>query len=360
MLTAILLAASLPAAQPVEPPARGQSGSVGRIAVSTNPSLPAVTGGDGDGWMGGELPPLTPPEKPIVDVFMHDSCICRGPDNQYYLMGTTGPDMMNVNKGIEMWKSPDLKKWEYLGYVWTFEKDAKADWQKGKLNPDGTRTPKPLWAPELHYIKGQWYIACCVEHQGILILKSITGRPEGSYADIMSGEHLIPPGPYDASLFEDDDGQVYLLCAAIRIAKMKPDMSGLAEPLRNVTIAPGTERHNSEGPYMAKLNGRYYLFMAQGTLHEKDGMRAGPGAKKTYDIWAMSAKTPYGPFEKRFLAFPRAGHNVVFQDHQGRWWSTWGNIDKPESVGMPFYSRPAIIPIEMDSEGKLRQAPPRD
>ena len=34
--------------------------------------------------------------------------------------------------------------------------------------------------------------------------------------------------------------------------------------------------------------------------------------------------------------------------------------DKYESFGLPFWEKPAIIPIEMDSEGKLRQAPPRD
>jgi beta-xylosidase len=333
-----------------------------------------VIGGDKEGWVGGEIPPFTAPEKPVVDVPMRDPGICRGPDNNYYLIGTTqdsmgGPkgDWWKHNRGIEMWKSPDLRKWEYLGYVWTFEKDAKADWQKGKLNADGTRTPKPLWAPELHYIKENWYISCCVERLGCIVLKSTTGRPEGPYADL-SKEGSIAPGPlYDASLFEDDDGQVYLLCApGAQIARMKPDLSGLAEPLRHVTVAPGTKWHNCEGPTMVKLNGRYYLMMAQGTYHSAGG-RAMPGEEKTYDTWAISAPTPYGPFEKRHLAFPRGGHNVVFQDHTGRWWSTWGTRICASDPGMskilnsiPFYEKPGIIPIEMDSEGKLRQAPSRE
>ena len=107
---------------------------------------------------------------------------------------------------------------------------------------------------------------------------------------------------------------------------------------------------------MVKLNGRYYLIVAQGTDHRNDGERAGPGAKSTYDDWAMSAPTPYGPFEKRHLAFPRAGRNTLFQDKSGHWWATWGCSAKGQSVGMPFWEKPAIIPIEMDSEGKLRQA----
>jgi beta-xylosidase len=354
LLTALLAAS---AAHAIEPPGPEQIRTVGRMAISERPALPAVTGGDKEGWVGGELPPFTPPEKPLVDVRMRDPSICRGPDNNYYLIGTTGPNMWRENKGIEMWKSPDLKKWEYVSYVWTFEKDVKADWQKGKVNPDGTVTPKPLWAPELHYIKGQWYIAACVEHLGTLVLKSTTGRPEGPYTDIKPDGRIAPPGPHDASLFEDDDGQVYFMCAGARIAKMKPDMSDLAEPLRNVTIAPGTKTYNCEGPHMAKLNGRYYLFVAQGTNHSNDGERAGPGVKSSYDVWVMSAPTPYGPFEKRHLAFPRGGHIVVFQDHTGRWWSTWGTNTKGGAVGLPFFEKPAIIPIEMDSEGKLRQAP---
>jgi beta-xylosidase len=324
------------------------------MPISERPPLPAVGGGDDEGWVGGQLPPLTQPAQPIVDVPMRDSSICRGPDNHYYLIGTIG-DWFHDNKGIQMWESPDLTTWKPLGYVWTFAENAKADWQKGELKPDGTRTPNPLWAPELHYIKGQWYIACCIARLGSCILKSTSGGPEGPYANVKA-EGSSPLPNYDASLFEDDDGQVYFLCADANIARMKPDLSDLAEPLRHVTVAPDTKWHNCEGPTMMKLNGRYYLFVAMGTTHGTDNERAGAGVKKTYDVWAMSATTPYGPFTKRHLAFPRAGHNVVFQDSSSHWWSTWGCDDSTGLIGVPFFEKPGIIPIEMDSEGKLRPA----
>ena len=350
-----------PTAQPVPPPAPDQIRTVGRIAISEHPALPAVTNQlSKDGWVGGEIPPFTPPAKPMVDVPMRDMDVSRGPDGTYYLTGTV-ENFWRGNPGIPLWKSRDLKNWEFVGYVWTFAKDAKADWQKGKLNADGTRTPKPMWGPRFHYIKGQWYIVYCIERLGCGILKSTSGRPEGPYADVKPDG--IAKGPlYDASLFEDEDGQVYFLCApGPRIARMKPDLSDLAEPLRGVTDAPGNNRNrNVEGPHMYKLNGRYYLILAAGVYHDNDGKRAGPGVKKTYDIWALSAPTPYGPFEKWHLAFPRAGRDTLFQDNSGRWWATWGCDDKNESVGLPFWEKPAIIPIEMDSEGKLRQAPPRD
>jgi hypothetical protein len=92
ILLALLLAKPLPAVaqtgQPVQPPGPEQIRSVGRIAVSERPPVPAVTGGDAEGWMGGEVLPFTPPEKPMADVPMRDMDVSRGPDGTYYLTGT--------------------------------------------------------------------------------------------------------------------------------------------------------------------------------------------------------------------------------------------------------------------------------
>jgi len=342
----------LSADRPSLPPANR---SVGTMPISPKPPLPAVTGGDGEGWTNGEVPKL-PPLKPIVDVPMRDPNLCVGPDGTYYLVGTTG-NFFKANDGIEMWKSKDLVQWQHMGFIWTFAKDAN-DWQKGTLNPDGTRTLRPLWAPELHYIKGHWYIAYCIARIGCGILKSTTDKPEGPYVDLHPSGPLPDDKHYDTSLFEDADGKVYFLAAHGWIARMKDDLSDLDEPLRHVTMEPNCPWHEYEGPWMMKLNGKYYLFVAQGSSHNKDGERAGPGLKKTYDVWVMSGPTPYGPFGNRHLAFPYAGHNTVFQGSDGRWWSTWGTSDRNESIGLPFYEKPGIIPIEMDREGKLRPATP--
>ena len=51
----------------------------------------------------------------------------------------------------------------------------------------------------------------------------------------------------DASLFEDDDGTVYYLWHSGKIARMKPDMSGLAEPYHwlKTTTSDSNPRHHS-------------------------------------------------------------------------------------------------------------------
>src|SRR5690606_20266299 len=79
---------------------------------------------------------LTVPEEvcPILDVWMRDAFIMYGPDGNYYLTGTTAtPDRVfpqgnvhcwDYNDGLYMWKSKDMKNWESMGLIWSFDADA--------------------------------------------------------------------------------------------------------------------------------------------------------------------------------------------------------------------------------------------
>ena len=67
--------------------------------------------------------PLIPPVAPLLNIGLRDTAICRGPDDTFYLTGTIGPDFMVANEGIRVWRSHDLKTWDDLGLVWTFERD---------------------------------------------------------------------------------------------------------------------------------------------------------------------------------------------------------------------------------------------
>ena len=69
--------------------------------------------------------------KPLFDVWLRDTHIILARDGYYYCTGTTrAPGTENAklyNDGIRMWRSPDLRQWEDMGLVWSFEKDAT--WQ---------------------------------------------------------------------------------------------------------------------------------------------------------------------------------------------------------------------------------------
>lgn len=79
---------------------------------------------------------------PLADIWMRDAFITYGEaDGIYYMTGTTATPgrvfkgqvhCWDYNDGIYMWKSKDMKNWEPMGRVWSFDADA-ADWQK-KVN----------------------------------------------------------------------------------------------------------------------------------------------------------------------------------------------------------------------------------
>lgn len=100
--------------------------------------------------------PALPPLQPLFDYPVRDTCICLGPDGWYYLTGTTGhPTWWQTNEGIRVWKSKDLQTWKPLGLVWSIEKNGT--WQKKVVK--GRRA---IWAPEIHYLKGTFWLAYCV------------------------------------------------------------------------------------------------------------------------------------------------------------------------------------------------------
>lgn len=168
-----------------------------------------------------------PPIKPLFDYPVRDTSICVGGDGNYYLTGTTGhPTWWKTNEGVRVWKSPDLKNWEPLGLVWKIE---QGTWQK---EMHGDR--RALWAPDIHYLKGTFWITFCMNFRGTGLLKSTSGKAEGPYVDVH------PQGPItdriDASLFTDDDGAVYFVWQNGLIARMNEEMTGLAEEPRLSTL----------------------------------------------------------------------------------------------------------------------------
>jgi xylan 1,4-beta-xylosidase len=265
--------------------------------------------------------------RPLFDYPLRDTCVCLGPDDTYYLSGTTGhPTWWKTNEGVRLWKSKDLRTWEPLGLVWSFEKNRT--WQKKQGENQA------IWAPEIHYFNGAFWIAYCVNYGGTGILKSSTGRAEGPYVDVK------PDGPLtdeiDASLFRDDDGRVYFVYQNGKIARMKDDMSGLAQ--EPTLLKPANAGQvGFEGAFLFKANGRYYLSCAD-FIDDR------------YHCYVASSDRLYGPYGNRCLAVPHGGHNMFFKDAKGQWWSTFFGND----VDAPFKERPGLLPIEFGADGGPR------
>ncbi len=297
---------------------------------------------------GEKLPGL----RKLMETPLRDTSICRAPDGHYYMTGTVEP-FYGFNEGIKLWRSPDLNQWEPLGFVWKY---GGSPWHKPYLNKKMS-----LWAPEAHYLKGTFWLTYSLpgwdgtgKTSGTGLLKSTTGKPEGPYVDMQPEERI--GDEIDASLFQDDDGAVYFLWHSGKIARMKPDMSGLAEPyrwLKSSTVDSDPKHHSGlcagifgkdsfdhvgyEGMFLFKENGRYYLCCAENF----DGR---------YSCTIAAATNLYGPYGERYEALPHAGHNVFFKDDRGQWWSTYFGSDGKA----PWQERPGIFPVEFDTDSRVR------
>lgn len=290
---------------------------------------------------------LIPDIKPLFNAQIRDTEICFGGDGKYYLTGSTGADIWHFNDGVELWVSDDLKKWDYLGLVFSIEKDGT--WEKSwKFHHKAVRA---LWAPEIHYVKGNYFITLSMPPGGRGLLKSSTGKPEGPYVNALGGNNYWPTD-IDGSLFEDEDGTVYYLYGGGKIAKVKDDMSGLAEiPVSPVLLDPDTvPSHHSdgcstrrqckdighEGTCMFKRNGLYYLTAAD-------------SYEGRYSSMVAISENIYGPYRLRHEAVPCGGGTGYFKDKEGQWWCSYFGNDTQS----PFREMPAIVKVGFRDDGTV-------
>lgn len=290
---------------------------------------------------------LLPAIRPIWDAHIRDTIICAGGDGAYYMTGSTGDNIWAINDGVELWRSTDLKDWHYLGLVWSIEKDGT--WEKHWTMRKGVYF-RAIWAPEIHYIGGNYYICTSISGVGIGILKSTTGKATGPYVHAIDDTAPIK-GSIDSTVFEDDDGRVYLTYgSAETIREIKPDFSAfagdwqptqLAEPDTNPDHharkdAEGLGKIGFEGATLFKRNGQYYL----GAVDKYYGR---------YSFAFAVADHITGPYRMRHEAVPCCGGGNIFRDHQGRWWQTFFGNDKFS----PFREKPGLVRIDFDAAGRI-------
>jgi xylan 1,4-beta-xylosidase len=291
--------------------------------------------------------------RKLMDIPLRDTSICRGSDGTFYMTGTIAP-FWDYNEGIKLWSSKDLIHWNELGLVWKY---GGSPWHKPYLEKK-----KPLWAPEVHFLKGTFWLTYSLpgwdgtaKTSGCGLLKSTTGKPEGPYVDMQPQGRI--GDEIDASLFQDDDGKIYFLWHSGKIAQMKPDMSGLAGPyrwLKTTTADPNLKHHSNlcagifgqgsfdhvgyEGMFIFKSGGHYYLCCAE-------------NFEGRYSCAVSSATNLFGPYSQRYEAIPHGGHNMFFKDERGQWWSTYFGSDD----GAPWQERPGLLPVEFSPQGRIQQ-----
>ncbi len=288
---------------------------------------------------------------PVLPDQIRDAQVCRGPDGTYYLTGTTGddaflkpgPDTWLRSPGIQVFKSTDLRHWQSLGWVWTFERDGT--WNK-EFGTFGGRGPaRGIFAPEMHYLKGKFWLVYSVNHttpkHSFGIGLACADRPEGPWRE-MSPEHPLTDG-FDPNLFEDDDGKVYLLKHGGEIAQLAPDMTRLITPPRQLA-AENFPSVGYEGVCLFKHQGRYYLTAAEWNVHAE--------GTQSYDSMAAVSSTLFGPYGPRHCALRFGGHNGYFKDSNGNIQATvWCYPDHD-----PHWQKVSVVQMRIESKDPLQPA----
>jgi beta-xylosidase len=231
------------------------------------------------------------------------------------------------SKTIHVWRSTDLLHWQSLGGVWSVAGDGPAH----EVN-----------APEIHFIKGAFYVVYGLKQGGIRLIKSDSGA-QGPYEDM----GLLWSKGHDPSLFEDTDGKVYLLCDADRIALLDLEKMSLAHQPRALLWEDESklDRDSSRmgGLFMVRKNRQYYLFYSVSDTR-LDG--------RTRDVYVSQADRPNGPFKTGYLAIPHASQTSVFLDALGHEWGTF--CAPPQDTWAVFSGRPGLVPLTLTDERRFR------
>jgi len=294
---------------------------------------------------------LLPRIKPVWDVHVRDTNIILGGDGSYYMTGSTGDNIWKFNDGIELWKSPDLIEWSYLGLVWSIEKDG--GWEKNWRDHRGPT--RSIWAPEIRFIRNNYYLTFGMPPGGMSILKSATGMAEGPYVHatnpnkpIVGGIGPIPDSfLIDPTLFEDDDGKVYFTYGpADSIGLLNDDLSDFDEPMRPIILGdleydPSTRHRKTngigyEGATLFKRDGKYYL----GSTDHYHGR---------YSMCVAISDNLHGPYIQRHESVPCNGGCNFFKSKDGQWYSAFFGAD----YRAPWREKPGIVRIDFDKDRKV-------
>lgn len=222
------------------------------------------------------------------------------------------------------------------------------NWTKGPkvFEPGGQN----VWAPDVFYnpIDRKFYLYYTANQR---IGVAVADRPDGMFVD----RATLFSNAIDAHMFRDDDGKYYLYYVQfpqfrIHVQRMKNPLQKEGEPIKLIWPTEPWEKIRgdvTEGPWMLKHNGTYYL------------LYSGTGANSLdYAIGYATAGRPTGPFTKhpgnpivkRGNGALGPGHGCVVEDAANNLWSIY---HQQKDGTQPWNRFICIDPLWFDTKGFL-------
>ena len=304
-----------------------------------------------------------------------DPSVIRGQqpgDNYWYMYCTTDPlndEDRNASGDFNFhlmpqFKSLDLVNWTYVGDTFT-------------TRPSWAAPTAGMWAPEIDYFNGQYYL-----YYGITdVQDAVSGEPgcggdnaigvatssspTGPWTDL--GRPVVEPRragagcnffwTFDPEVIVAQNGQKYIYFGSyfggIYVRELSAD--GFTAPAATQTMVTIANRY--EGAEVVYRDGFYYLFVSA------TNCCAGP--QTGYSVFVGRSASPTGPFVDRegvsLLAgrvggtpvisnngnrWVGPGHNTVFQDFSGQWWTVYHAVDENDPYfegAVGFTKRPVLL-----------------
>jgi len=234
--------------------------------------------------------------NPVIFADFPDPDVIQVGDT-YYMVTTT----MFIFPGVTVLKSHDLVNWEYCSNA-----VPRFDFSPCYNLDGGNRYRHGQWATSLKYNNGKFYLLFITLDEGGFICSS--EKAEGPW-EIKK----LPHGFYDAGLFFDDDGRIYVAQGYSKISITEVDKN-FAPKSKDSLVFTGNIRNGIEGTHVYKINGYYYLYCTYGGV---DGIQV-----------ALRSRSIYGPYEQK-VVLRDTTRSVNFGVHQGaliktqsgEWWT---------------------------------------
>lgn len=260
-------------------------------------------------------------KNPVLKGYYPDPSICRVGED-YYLVCSSN----EYFPGLPLFHSKDLVNWQQIGHALD---------RPNQVRLDGINPSSGIFAPTIRYHEGLYYILCTraggdpAKRNFVITAKN----PKGPWSDPFWLENA--PG-IDPSLFFDEDGKVwytgnrtpeggerYLKQREIWLQEFDITTMKLKGPITTL-LDEGAVRQarNIEAPHIYKLDGFYYLIIAEG------------GTDFNHAVTVFRSKNIQGPYEtapknpiitSRHLgndyAIQCIGHADFVETQNGEWYT---------------------------------------
>lgn len=313
--------------------------------------------------------------NPILSGFYPDPSLCRVGED-FYLVNST----FAYFPGLPVFHSKDLISWKQIGNAIDREE---------QLDFSGDGTSRGLFAPTIRYHNGVYYIVCThIDKIGNFVITALD--PAGPWSNPVV---LGAPG-IDPTLFFDDDGSVWYVgnrpapegekysgnwevwIQEVDIS-MVLEKTGIIEKLNSLKSLYKTRSKKTgelligpskgiwrgalreciwpEGPHIYKINGWYYLLIAEGGTGPDHAVSV--ARCRTLDgVWEGKKSNPVVTHRHlgNLADIVNVGHADLFDDPSGSWWMV---LLASRPYGNTFESRVSnlgretfIVPIRWQDE----------